>query len=134
MDRRRRHAHPRPLPRARAATQAGLRSAFAFPIRCAGKVLGVMEFFAAAPVAPDDELLATMSSLGSQIGQFVERCRAERGVHESEARKTAILNAAFDCIITMDGSREHRRGQRGHRVDLRLHAPRRWSAASSRSS
>ena len=41
---------------------------------------------------------------GSQIGQFVERCRAERGVRESEARKTAILNAAFDCIITMDGT------------------------------
>jgi PAS domain S-box-containing protein len=97
-------AHPRPLPRAQAAARAGLRSAFAFPIRRAGKVLGVMEFFAAARVAPDDELLATMSSLGSQIGQFVERCRAERGVHESEARKAAILNAAFDCIITMDGS------------------------------
>jgi PAS domain S-box-containing protein len=96
--------HPRPLPRADAAAKAGLRSAFAFPIRCAGNVLGVMEFFAAARVAPDDELLATMSSLGSQIGQFVERCRAEQGVRESEARKTAILNAAFDCIITMDGS------------------------------
>jgi PAS domain S-box-containing protein len=96
--------HPRPLPRAEAAAKAGLRSAFAFPIRCAGSVLGVMEFFAAARVAPDDELLATMSSLGSQIGQFVERCRAERGVRESDARKSAILNAAFDCIITMDGS------------------------------
>jgi PAS domain S-box-containing protein len=96
--------HPRPLPRAQAAGKAGLRSAFAFPIRCAGSVLGVMEFFAAARKAPDDELLATMTSLGSQIGQFVERCRAERGVRESDARKTAILNAAFDCIITMDGS------------------------------
>ena len=95
--------HPRPLPRAKAAAEAGLRSAFAFPIRCAGNVLGVMEFFAAARKAPDDELLATMTSLGSQIGQFVERCRAELGVRESEARKTAILNAAFDCIITMDG-------------------------------
>jgi PAS domain S-box-containing protein len=97
-------AHPRPLPRARAAAESGLRSAFAFPIRRAGEVLGVMEFFAAAPLAPDEELLATMGSLGSQIGQFVERCRAERGVHESEARKAAILNAAFDCIITMDGA------------------------------
>jgi len=94
--------HPRPLPRAQAADAAGLRSAFAFPIR-RGKVLAVMEFFAAARVAPDDELLATMSSLGSRIGQFVRRCRAERSVRESEARKSAILNAAFDCIITMDG-------------------------------
>jgi PAS domain S-box-containing protein len=95
--------HPRPLPRSRAADAAGLHSAFAFPIRRAGTVLGVVEFFAAARVAPDEELLATMASLGSQIGQFVERCRAERGVRESEARKTAILNAAFDCIVTMDG-------------------------------
>jgi PAS domain S-box-containing protein len=96
--------HPRPLPRAEAAAKAGLRSAFAFPIHRAGNVLGVMEFFAAARVAPDDELLATMSSLGSQIGQFVERCRAEQGVRESDARKSAILNAAFDCIVTMDDS------------------------------
>ena len=96
--------HPRPLPRSKAAAAAGLRSAFAFPIRRSGSVLGVVEFFAAARAAPDDELLATMASLGLQIGQFVERCRAERGVRASEARKTAILNAAFDCIITMDGS------------------------------
>ena len=96
--------HPRPLPRSRVADAAGLHSAFAFPIRRGETVLGVVEFFAAARVAPDEELLATMASLGSQIGQFVERCRAEQGVRESEARKTAILNAAFDCIVTMDGS------------------------------
>ena len=95
--------HPRPLPRSRAADGAGLRSAFAFPVRGAGEVLAVMEFFAAARAAPDEELLATVTSLGSQIGQFVGRCRAEQGVRESDARKTAILNAAFDCIVTMDG-------------------------------
>jgi PAS domain S-box-containing protein len=95
--------HPRPLPRSRAADAAGLRSAFAFPVRGAGEVLAVMEFFAAARAAPDEELLATVTSLGSQIGQFVGRCRAEQGVRESDARKTAILNAAFDCIVTMDG-------------------------------
>jgi PAS domain S-box-containing protein len=95
--------HPRPLPRSRVADAAGLRSAFAFPIRGGGEVLAVMEFFAATRAAPDEELLATVTSLGTQIGQFVGRCRAERDVRESEARKTAILNAAFDCIVTMDG-------------------------------
>jgi len=104
--------HPRPLPRAEIASRAGLRSAFAFPIRGTGDVLGVMEFFAAARRAPDDELLATMASLGSQIGQFVERCRAQQAVRESDARKSAILNAAFDCIITMDGS--------GHIVEVNV--------------
>jgi PAS domain S-box-containing protein len=95
--------HPRPLPRSRAADAAGLRSAFAFPIRGGGEVLAVMEFFAATRAAPNEKLLATVTSLGSQIGQFARRCRAERGVRESDARKTAILNAAFDCIVTMDG-------------------------------
>ena len=94
----------RELPRADAAADAGLRSAFAFPIAGIAGVLGVMEFFASRRQAPDEQLLATMTSLGSQIGQFVERCRAQHAVRESDARKSAILNAAFDCIVTMDGS------------------------------
>ena len=43
-----------------------------------------------------------MESLGTQISQFVERCRAQQAVRASDARKSAILNAAFDCIVTMD--------------------------------
>ena len=43
-----------------------------------------------------------MESLGTQISQFVERCRAQQAVRSSDARKSAILNAAFDCIVTMD--------------------------------
>ena len=61
-----------------------------------------MAFATAAPLEPDDALLATMESLGTQISQFVERCRAQQAVRASDARKSAILNAAFDCIITMD--------------------------------
>jgi PAS domain S-box-containing protein len=90
------------LARAAAAARSGLRSAFGVPIRGANAVLGAMEFFSTDVHATDDDLLATMTSLGSQIGQFVERCRAQEAVRASEARKTAILNAAFDCIITMD--------------------------------
>jgi PAS domain S-box-containing protein len=82
------------MPRAGVAGRAGLLSAFAFPVRGAA-MLGVMEFFTANRRECDDDLLATMTSLGSQIGQFVERCRAD-------ARRSAILNAAFDCVITMD--------------------------------
>jgi PAS domain S-box-containing protein len=74
------------------------RGAFAFPL----PGVGVMAFATAAPFEPDDWLLASMESLGGQISQFVLRCRAQADVRASEARKTAILNAAFDCIITMD--------------------------------
>ena len=72
--------------------------AFAFPL---GRI-GVMAFATAAPLEADADLLATMESLGTQISQFVERCRAQQAVRASDARKSAILNAAFDCIITMD--------------------------------
>jgi PAS domain S-box-containing protein len=97
------------LPRARAAARAGLLTAFGFPVRGAG-MLGVIEFFTATRRAADEPLLATMTSLGSQIGQFVERCRAERAVRDGDARKSAILNAAFDCVVTMD--------HRGHIVEV----------------
>src|SRR5919108_2331502 len=64
--------------------------------------VGVLELLGGEPCECDEHLLATLASLGSQIGQFTERCRALQAVHESEARKSAILNAAFDCVITMD--------------------------------
>jgi PAS domain S-box-containing protein len=64
--------------------------------------VGVMELFSADPPECDEDMLATLAGLGSQIGQFTERCRALQAVHESEARKTAILDAAFDCVIMMD--------------------------------
>jgi len=72
--------------------------AFAFPLRG----IGVLAFSTAAPLDPDRSLLATMESLGTLITQFVERCRAQQALRASDARKSAILNAAFDCIVTMD--------------------------------
>jgi PAS domain S-box-containing protein len=90
------------FPRAASAAAAGLCSGFAFPVRGPTGLLGVIEFFVSERRELDDDLLNTMNSLGSQIGQFVERCRAQQAVLESDARKTAILNAAFDCVVTMD--------------------------------
>jgi PAS domain S-box-containing protein len=90
------------FPRGPSAVQAGLRAAFCFPIRGAAGVLGVVEFLAGEQREPDDDLLATMTSLGSRIGQCVERWRAEDRLRDSDARKSAILNAAFDSIVTID--------------------------------
>jgi PAS domain S-box-containing protein len=90
------------FPRGLSAARAGLRTAFCFPIRGATGVLGAIEFFAGERREPDDNLLETMTSLGGRIGQCVERWRAEDRLRESDARKSAILNAAFDCVITMD--------------------------------
>jgi PAS domain S-box-containing protein len=91
------------FPRAAGAALAGLRSGFAFPVRSAGGGLGAIEMFASSVHEPDQELLETMASLGSQLGQLIVRRRAEREVRESNERRRAILEAALDCVITIDG-------------------------------
>ncbi len=90
------------FPRAEAARRAGLHAAFCFPIRSASGLLGAIEFFTAEPREVDAELLATMDSLGDQIGQAVERRRDAEALSEKEARHRAMLDAALDCVVTMD--------------------------------
>jgi PAS domain S-box-containing protein len=90
------------FPRAQAAIEAGLHAGFCFPIRTARGVVGAIEFLDSEPHEADEELLATTESLGSQIGQFVERSRAEGAMRQREARHAAILESALDCIITID--------------------------------
>ncbi|HKN94259.1 MAG TPA: PAS domain S-box protein, partial [Thermoleophilaceae bacterium] len=74
----------------------------AFPIRSSSGILGAIEYFATSARRPDDQLLDLMDSLGSQLGEYVERSLAEEAVEESEARKTAVVQTALDCIVTMD--------------------------------
>ena len=65
------------FPRSAAAERAGLHGAFAFPATIRGETIAVLEFFSREVRAPDAALLAMMSHVGSQIGQVVERRRAE---------------------------------------------------------
>lgn len=90
------------FPRETFAIDEGLHAAFGFPIRGGTDPLGVIEFFSHEIREPDAEVLQLMASIGSLIGQFIERKQAERAVQESEARKTAVLESALDSIITMD--------------------------------
>jgi|GEM_PF-2092934 len=64
--------------RAAMAAKAGLQSAFAFPVMLGSEILGVMAFFVREMRRPDEELLKMLSTIGSQIGQFIERKQAEQ--------------------------------------------------------
>src|SRR4029077_12621537 len=68
--------HDTNFPRASIAAREGLHAAFGFPILLVADVLGVIEFFSHEIRQPDQELLEMMATLGSQIGQFIERKRA----------------------------------------------------------
>ena len=90
------------FPRAELARQAGLHAAFGFPLRNPNGVVGVMELFSRQLREPDEAVLETMNALGSQIGQFVARRRAEEEVRTRESRLLALLDAALDAVVTMD--------------------------------
>jgi diguanylate cyclase (GGDEF)-like protein/PAS domain S-box-containing protein len=88
--------------RLQAAAAAGLHGAFAFPISLGNEVLGVFEFCSRSVRRPDDDLLWMFTAIGAEVGQFLARKRMEQQIQESEARKAGMLNAALDCIITVD--------------------------------
>jgi signal transduction histidine kinase len=89
----------------------------AFPVQSAGRVLGVFEFFASREIENDPDLLNMMTAIGSEIGQFIRRRRAEedlrRAHDELETRvqqRTAELktaNASLRAAINERKRLEH---------------------------
>jgi len=57
------------------------------------KFLGVMEFSSRERRPPDDELFQMVATLGSQLGQFLERKHAEEALREGEERLRIALQA-----------------------------------------
>jgi PAS domain S-box-containing protein len=90
------------FPRGPMADRVGLHGALGFPIFSRAEVRGVIEFFSRSVEQPDEPLLEMFRAVGSQIGQFMERKRAEAALRESEARTRLILDAALDAVITID--------------------------------
>ena len=88
--------------RASVAAQAGLRGAVAFPILLGGEVLGVVGFYSQEIREPDGEVLQMMSTIGSQIGQFIERKRAEEALRRSEQHLRSVVTNAPVVLFALD--------------------------------
>jgi PAS domain S-box-containing protein len=73
------------FPRGSIAERENLHAAFGFPILLGKEVLGVIEFFSREIRQPDQELLNMLATIGSQIGQFIERKGAEEALREAQA-------------------------------------------------
>ncbi len=80
--------------RAPVAGREGLHAAFGFPIVLGGEVLGVMEFFSHEIRQPDRDLLNMMATIGSQIGQFIDRKQAEDALHRVQAELAHVTRVA----------------------------------------
>ena len=82
--------------RAAFASRAGLRAATAFPILLGGETLGVVELFSRRVRALDQEQLAAMCAIGSQIGQVIERKRAEE---TTVFERTRLASELHDTLM-----------------------------------
>ncbi|MBA3259690.1 MAG: PAS domain S-box protein [Gemmatimonadales bacterium] len=87
------------MPRQEAAGGGRLHSSIGSPIRSRRAVVGVLQFFSREIREPDSDLLAMMDSLGAQIGQLVERGRAEEAIRASENRYRLLMEQAVDAIL-----------------------------------
>jgi PAS domain S-box-containing protein len=81
----------------------GLRACWSTPILSQQNlVLGTFAMFSGSPAVPtenDQEVIAHITHLASIA---IEGAQSNAALKRSEARKTAILDSALDCIVTID--------------------------------
>jgi PAS domain S-box-containing protein len=91
-------AHYPNFTRQSAARQAGLKSAFAFPVMSGSEVVAVLEFFAVDYADQEDAVLEIMALVGTQLGQVVERVRSLA----TEGKFRRLLEAAPDAMSVVN--------------------------------
>src|SRR5205823_8646712 len=77
----------------------GLRSGIGFPIASRGLVIGVVEFFSRAPTVAHDEVLAALSTAGTEIGRLIERRQETLRDEEARARRLELADALQAALL-----------------------------------
>ena len=78
------------FPRAPLVAEAGLHGAVGFPIHRGKEFFGIIEFFSREVRQPDKKVIEMMTSISSQIGQFIERRQAQDELlRQEEERRIA---------------------------------------------
>lgn len=90
--------HDQNFPRAALAEQAGLHTATAFPVKLAGRVYAVLEFFHHEILPEDPSMLMVFQAVADQLSQFCARKRAEEALQASELRLRCTLDVATDGL------------------------------------
>lgn len=81
----------------------GLRACWSTPISStAGKVLGAFVIYYEQPGPPAAIHQSIIEQLTNIASIAVERAHSEVALRQSEARKSAIMDSAIDCIVTID--------------------------------
>jgi diguanylate cyclase (GGDEF)-like protein/PAS domain S-box-containing protein len=97
------------------AVEAGLRSAFGFPLMVGSEFYGLMEFFSREVRPPDEGLIRVAQNVSAHIGQFIARKQAERNLQfvASHDPLTGLFNRAmFSQRLQQALAQAHRHGRR----------------------
>ncbi|XYI03474.1 ATP-binding protein [Sorangium sp. So ce1128] len=78
------------------------RAACAVPISSGARGVGALELRSRAPHRGDEQLLRVLSAVGSQIGQVIERRRAERESERAAVELRALFRAIPDLCFRLD--------------------------------
>ncbi|MCP4266495.1 MAG: response regulator [Candidatus Brocadiaceae bacterium] len=78
-----------------------IKSNFAFPVLERKKAVAVMEFFSSEILKRDDYLLATISSLATQMGRVTERKRSEEQLRQAKDSAEAANIAKGEFLANM---------------------------------
>jgi len=100
------------LPRRAIAHREGLHAVFAFPVfgftppseRDArpASVIGAIELYSEQVEAPDEQMLNAATSMGFQLGVFLESRHAHDAERVQRLRNATVVDTALDCVITID--------------------------------
>ena len=102
--------HDANFPRANVALQIGLHAAFGFPIRAEEDILGVIEFFSRDIRQPKREILEMFATVGSQVGQFIERRAAEQAIRRLNADlELRVRDATTELRDALEREKEYSR-------------------------
>jgi two-component sensor histidine kinase len=79
------------LPRANLMASAEVKSALGFPIKNAGSVIAVVEFFTPIESEPNRDLLLTLRTIGDQVGRVFERRLSEAELKRQTEHQQLLL-------------------------------------------
>lgn len=90
------------FPRRQSALSLGLHGSFGIPINYDDHFVGVMEFFTERTVKPDQELLTSVTTIGIQLAQYLQRVRYEKDLKRNENKFRALTEKSAEVVSLLD--------------------------------